>query len=59
MQLTHLGAPYTPSTQSIETIETATQLSFLGRTFNMRAPISIPARPTSNNLIYRGVRYRA
>ncbi len=59
MQLTHLGAPYTPSIQSIETVETATQLSFLGRTFKMRAPIATPAKPIAKSLIYRGVRYRA
>ncbi|WP_081717030.1 DUF4278 domain-containing protein [Leptolyngbya sp. Heron Island J] len=56
MQLTHLGVPYTPSTQSIETVETQTKLSFLGRAFTMRAPLAIPAKPTSNSLIYRGVR---
>ncbi|EKV02590.1 hypothetical protein Lepto7375DRAFT_4827 [Leptolyngbya sp. PCC 7375] len=50
MQLTHLGAPYTPSTQSIETVETKPKLSFLGRTFKMRAPVATPAKPRSNTL---------
>ncbi|MDV3350917.1 DUF4278 domain-containing protein [Leptolyngbyaceae cyanobacterium CCMR0082] len=50
MQLTHLGAPYTPSTQSIETVETKAKLSFLGRRFKMRAPVAMPVTPRSNPL---------
>ena len=59
MKLTHLGASYTPSTQTIETIETDTELSFMGRTFKMRAPKAIPAQPAGRRFTYRGVRYSA
>ncbi|MEM9266954.1 MAG: DUF4278 domain-containing protein [Cyanobacteria bacterium P01_F01_bin.13] len=58
MKLTHLGASYTPSTQTIETVETDTKLSFMGRLFKMRAPVATPARPI-HNLTYRGTRYNA
>ncbi len=58
MKLNHLGASYTPSTQTVETIETDTELSFMGRTFKMRAPKAMPAQPT-RSLTYRGVRYSA
>ena len=57
MKLTHLGASYTPSAQTIETIETDTELSFMGRTFKMRAPKAMPAQPATRSLTYRGVRY--
>ena len=56
MKLTHLGASYTPSPQTLETVETDTQLSFLGRMFKMRAPVATPVRPT-HGLTYRGIRY--
>ena len=56
MKLTHLGASYTPSAQTVETIETDTELSFLGHTFKMRAPKAAPAQPT-RSMTYRGVRY--
>ena len=59
MKLTHLGASYTPSAQTIETIETDTELSFMGRTFKMRAPKAMPAQPATRSLTYRGVRYSA
>ena len=59
MKLTHLGASYTPSTQTIETVETDTELSFMGRTFKMRAPKAIPTQPATRSLTYRGVRYSA
>ena len=58
MKLTHLGASYTPSNQTIETVETNTKLSFLGNLFAMRAPVTTPVRP-AHNLTYRGIRYRA
>ena len=58
MKLTHLGASYTPSNQTVETVETNTKLSFLGNLFTMRAPVATPARPMNHNLTYRGVRYR-
>ncbi len=57
MKLTHLGASYTPSAQTIETIETDTELSFLGHTFKMRAPKATPAQPAARSMTYRGVRY--
>ncbi|MBE9066408.1 DUF4278 domain-containing protein [Leptolyngbya cf. ectocarpi LEGE 11479] len=57
MKLTHLGASYTPSAQTIETVETDTELCFMGRTFKMRAPKAIPAQAASRHLTYRGVRY--
>ncbi len=59
MKLTHLGASYTPSTQAVETIETDTELSFMGRTFKMRAPKAMPTQPAGRSLTYRGVRYSA
>lgn len=59
MRLTHLGASYTPSTQTIETIETETELVFMGRSFKMRAPKGVPVQSVSRNLTYRGVRYSA
>lgn len=59
MKLTHLGASYTPSTQTIETFETDTKLSFLGRMFKMRAPVATPAHPAGHSLTYRGIRYNA
>ena len=59
MKLTHLGASYTPSTQTVETIETDTELSFMGRLFKMRAPIAMPAQPAGHSLTYRGIRYSA
>lgn len=57
MKLTHLGASYTLSTQAIDTIETDTELSFMGRTFKMRAPKAMPAKPATRALTYRGVCY--
>ncbi|NEQ53326.1 MAG: DUF4278 domain-containing protein [Leptolyngbya sp. SIO3F4] len=59
MKLTYLGASYTPSVQSIETIETDTELSFMGRTFKMRTPKALPTQPASRSLTYRGIRYNA
>ncbi len=59
MKLTHLGASYTPSTQTVETIETDTELSFMGRTFKMRAPKTMPVQSAARSLTYRGVRYSA
>ncbi|MBT9310831.1 DUF4278 domain-containing protein [Leptothoe kymatousa] len=57
MKLTHLGASYTPSAQSIETMETDTELCFMGRTFKMRTQKLTPAQPAGRKLTYRGVRY--
>ncbi|MBX2863120.1 MAG: DUF4278 domain-containing protein [Leptolyngbyaceae cyanobacterium MAG.088] len=59
MKLTHLGASYTPSNQTIETVETDTELSFLGRTFRMRAPKATPSKPAARSMTYRGIRYNA
>ncbi len=59
MQLTHLGASYTASIQSIETVETDTQLSFLGKSFKMRAPKAAPVQGHHQQLTYRGIRYSA
>ena len=59
MKLTHLGASYTPSTQAIDTIETDTELSFLGRRFKMRTAQSTPQGTANRQLTYRGVSYNA
>ncbi|MEM7065062.1 MAG: DUF4278 domain-containing protein [Cyanobacteria bacterium P01_B01_bin.77] len=59
MQLTHLGAFYKPSHQTIATVETNTELCFMGRTFKMRTPKAMPIKTTSRCLTYRGVRYSA
>jgi hypothetical protein len=59
MQLTHLGASYTAANQAIETVETDTELCFMGRSFKMRAP-KVASRPAaSDRLTYRGVSYTA
>lgn len=47
MQLTHLGASYTPPSQDIETVKTKIRPSFLGRLLSMRAPIARPLMPES------------
>ena len=57
MQLTHLGASYTPSTQTVETIETDVELSFRCRPFKMRTANGALPKATTRNLIYRGIRY--
>ncbi len=57
MKLTHLGASYTPSTQTIETVETDTELCFMGRTFKMRTQKAMPTQPAARSMTYRGVRY--
>ena len=59
MRLTHLGASYAPSTQTIETIETETELFFMGRSFKRRVPKVVPVQSVARNLTYRGVRYNA
>ena len=59
MKLTYLGASYTPSVQTVETIETDTELSCIGRTFKMRAPKAMPVQPAARSLTYRGVHYSA
>ncbi|MEO0396098.1 MAG: DUF4278 domain-containing protein [Cyanobacteria bacterium P01_A01_bin.137] len=46
-----MGASY------IKTVETDTELSFMGRIFKMRAPKVMPARPAGRHLTYRGIRY--
>lgn len=58
MKLTHLGASYTPSNRTIDTVETETELSFMGRTYKMRAPQSTPAKSVNHRLTYRGVPYK-
>ena len=59
MKLTYHGASYTPSAQTVETVETDTELSFMGRTFKMRAPKATPTQPAGRSLTYRGIRYTA
>jgi hypothetical protein len=59
MKLTHLGASYTPASIDIETVETDTELRFLGRSFKMRAPKIAPPKFPSDYLTYRGVHYKA
>lgn len=59
MKLTHLGASYTPSTNTIETIKTDTELRFLGRSYRMRTHRAAQSRALDNDLTYRGVRYKA
>ena len=59
MKLIHLGAFYTPSTQTIDTVKTDTELSFLGRRFNMRIAKTVAQPPLTRQLIYRGDSYKA
>ena len=57
MQLTHLGASYTPSIQTVETIETDVELSFRGRPFKMRTAKGVLPKAATRKLMYRGIRY--
>jgi Domain of unknown function (DUF4278) len=59
MKLTHLGASYTSSDIDIETVETNTELRFLGRSFKMRTQKAVPPQFPSGYLTYRGVAYKA
>ncbi|MDJ0707267.1 MAG: DUF4278 domain-containing protein [Leptolyngbyaceae cyanobacterium MO_188.B28] len=59
MKLIHLGASYTLSTHTIETVETDTELQFMGRRFKMRVQKDTPSKFPSGCLTYRGVSYRA
>ena len=56
MQLTHLGQKYTASTTEIATIETDTELRFMGKSFKRRVPAAVPSK-TPRQLSYRGVNY--
>ncbi|MEM9483812.1 MAG: DUF4278 domain-containing protein [Cyanobacteria bacterium P01_F01_bin.116] len=58
MQLTHLGASYTPSTQTVETVETDIELSFRSRPFKMRTVKGMMPKAATRSLIYRGICYR-
>lgn len=57
MKLSHLGAQYTRSTMSVDTVETDTQLSFLGQRFKLRRAVAAPPVARRQQLTYRGVRY--
>ena len=58
MQLTHLGQRYTASSASIATIETATELQFMGRTFKRRVPAAASSvQAPKRHLVYRGRAY--
>ena len=57
MKLTYMGASYTPSNRTINTIETETELLFLGRRFKRRIPKAVAPRTSSHQLTYRGVSY--
>lgn len=59
MKLTHLGASYTPSTNDIETVETKTELRFLGHGYKMRTHNATLTRIPEGKLTYRGARYKA
>ena len=57
MQLTHLGQRYTASSTSIATIETATELKFMGRTFKRRVPAASSVQAPKRHMVYRGRAY--
>jgi hypothetical protein len=60
MKLTHLGAQYDFSNAHIETVETTTELCFLGGRFKQRIPqIIMPAKSSHHHLTYRGIHYKA
>ncbi|MEO1391638.1 MAG: DUF4278 domain-containing protein [Cyanobacteria bacterium J06634_5] len=59
MKLTYHGATYTVSQPLIETVETDIDCRFLGKTTKLRVPKYVPARQHSQDLIYRGNKYRA
>jgi hypothetical protein len=59
MKLTHLGNQYTRVETDIETIETNTELRFLGQSFKMRAPKATACKFPAGYLVYRGARYKA
>ncbi|MBE9064271.1 DUF4278 domain-containing protein [cf. Phormidesmis sp. LEGE 11477] len=58
MQLTYLGQRYTASSASIDTIETNTELQFMGCPFKRRVPAAMPAQAPKHHMIYRGQSYR-
>ena len=45
--------------KTLETVETDTQLSFIGQMFSMRVPKTTSAKSATLSLTYRGVRYTA
>jgi len=57
MQLTHLGQHYTASSTSIATIETDTELQFMGRMFKRRVPAVPPVQVSTRHMVYRGQSY--
>jgi Domain of unknown function (DUF4278) len=59
MKLQFLGSTYTQPESTIETVETNTELSFLGRSFKMRATTANQPSFPAGYLTYRGVSYRA
>ena len=59
MQLTHLGQKYTASITEIATIETDTELRFMGKSFKRRVPANQPPKFPNGRLTYRGVKYEA
>ena len=59
MQLTHLGQKYTSTTPELPTIETDTELRFMGWSFKRRVPANLPPKFPNGYLTYRGVKYEA
>lgn len=59
MQLSHLGAKYTVTSRSIETVETDIECSFLGNITKLRVPKHMPTQQAQHTLKYRGTSYKA
>ncbi|MEO0760047.1 MAG: DUF4278 domain-containing protein [Cyanobacteria bacterium J06648_16] len=58
MKLFHLGATYTFTTQTIETVETDIKCHFLGKTSNLRVAKQVQGGHARQTLTYRGIRYQ-
>jgi Domain of unknown function (DUF4278) len=59
MKLTFLGASYTANTSMVETVETETELSFLGKRCKMKVTPKLPQASSREQLTYRGIHYKA
>jgi Domain of unknown function (DUF4278) len=58
MKLQFLGSNYDLPATTVETVETGTELSFLGRSFKQRSVKSKTPQFPTEYLTYRGVNYK-
>jgi Domain of unknown function (DUF4278) len=59
MKLQFLGSTYDLPSTTVETVETDTQLSFLGRSFKQREAKHNSPKFPAGYLTYRGAQYKA